>query len=50
VTFPTALVLTRPGPLLWLPLPGSNADLFAMTFFLGIVGIVAWNIYYSNPK
>ena len=47
MTFLTALA---PGPLLWLPLPGSNADLFAMTFFLGIVGVVVWNIYYSNPK
>ncbi|NJN30511.1 MAG: hypothetical protein HC824_08850 [Synechococcales cyanobacterium RM1_1_8] len=35
---------------LWLPLPGSNADLAASVFFLGIVGIIVWQIYYSTEK
>lgn len=46
----TFLTTLNSSPFLWLPLPGSNTDLFTMTFFLGIVGIVVWNIYYSNPK
>jgi hypothetical protein len=46
----TAPFFPAPAQFLWLPLPGSNADLAAMVFFLGIVGIIVWQIYYSTEK
>lgn len=43
-------VTTFHQPFLWLPLPGSPADMTATVFFLGLVGLIAWQIYHSSAK
>lgn len=36
--------------LMYLPLPSSSADLGATVFFLGLVGLIALQVYQTRPK
>ncbi|WP_302849253.1 hypothetical protein [Leptolyngbya iicbica] len=35
---------------LYLPLPGSSADMSAAIFFLGLVGLIAFQVYQTRPN
>lgn len=35
---------------MYLPLPGSSADLSAAVFFLGLLGLIAFQVYQTRPK
>jgi hypothetical protein len=35
---------------MYLPLPGSSADLGAAIFFIGLVGLIAFQVYQTRPK
>jgi hypothetical protein len=43
MTFHDAVVL-------YLPLPGSPADMSAAIFFLGLVGLIAFQVYQTRPN
>lgn len=36
--------------LLWLPLPGSSADMGAAIFFIGLLGLIVFQVYQTRPK
>lgn len=36
--------------LIYLPLPGSEADAAAAVFFLGLVGLIVFQVYNTRPK
>ncbi|MGD1861228.1 MAG: hypothetical protein ACFB0E_14800 [Leptolyngbyaceae cyanobacterium] len=36
--------------LMYFPLPGSEADAAAAIFFLGLVGLIAFQVYRTRPK
>ncbi len=36
--------------ILYLPLPGSPADMSAAIFFLGLVGLIAFQVYRTRPN
>ncbi len=54
LSFPPMLLgLTLPSTLdlmAYLPLPSSPTDAITTAFFLGLVGIIAWNVYTTGSK